>query len=73
MGNFVGTMSLPQRKISDESKPTMEIKKQTSRELFFQGKPPDPIVVAISKALDDPDTSPLSIKNRKSFQQVITI
>lgn len=73
MGNIVGAMSLPQRKISDETKPTMEIKKQTSRELFFQGKPPDPIVVAISNALDDPDTSPISIKNRKSFQEVNAI
>ena len=72
MGNFVGTMSLPQRKISDESKPTMEIERQKSRELFFKGKP-DPIVIAITKALDDPDTSPLSIKNRKSFPEVITI
>ena len=33
----------------------------------------DPIVMAISKALDDPNTSPLSIKNRKSFQEVNVI
>ena len=73
MGNIVGAMTLSQRKVSDETKPTMEIKKQTSRELFFQGKSPDPIAMAISKALDDPDKSPLSIKNRKSFQEVNAI
>ena len=61
MGNIVGAMSLPQRKISDETKPTMEIKKQTSRELFFQGKSPDPIVVAISKALDKKNINTIPI------------
>ena len=66
MGNIVGTISLPQRKISDETDPSLNIERQKSRELFFKVKP-DPIVIAISKALDDPDTSPLSVKNRKSF------
>ena len=72
MGNIVGTISLPQRKISDETDPSLNIERQKNRELFFKGKP-DPIVIAISKALDDPDTSPLSVKNRKSFQERITI
>ena len=72
MGNIVGGISLPQRKISDENTPTFQIKHQKSRELYFQGKP-DPIVIAISNALDDPDKSPISIKNRKSFQEPILI
>jgi hypothetical protein len=68
MGNLVGAMTLSERRISDESKPTLEIQRQKSRELTFKGKP-DPIVVAISKALDDPDSSPLSTHMRKSFQE----
>lgn len=66
MGNIVGVMSLPQRKISDEDiSPTLKSKKNKTN---HQNKKNDPIVMAISKALDDPNTSPLSIKNRKSFE-----
>ena len=68
MGNLVGAMTLSERKISDEPEPKMEIERQKSRELIFKGKL-DPIASAISKALDDPDSSPLSTKKRKSFQE----
>ena len=68
MGNLVGAMTLSQRRVSDETEPTIKIEKQNSREINYQRKP-DPIVMAISKALEDPDTSPLSIKNRKSFPE----
>ena len=68
MGNLVGAMTLSQRRVSDESEEPIKIKKQNSRELFYQGKT-DPIVLALSKALDDPNTSPLSVKNRKSFEK----
>ena len=39
MGNIVGTISLPQRKISDETDPSLNIERQKSRELFFKVKP----------------------------------
>ena len=38
MGNLVGAMTLSERRISDESKPTLEIQRQKSRELIFKGQ-----------------------------------
>ena len=72
MGNLVGAMTLSQRKVSDDTEPSIKQgrinSRINSRELNYQGKP-DPIAMAISRALDDPDTSPLSMKNRKSFSE----
>tara|TARA_B110000495_G_C22567636_1_gene342050 strand:+ start:268 stop:474 length:207 start_codon:yes stop_codon:yes gene_type:complete len=67
MGNMVASHC----KINEDlNQNFLQIERQKSRELIFKGKP-DPIAMAISKALDDPETSPLSIKNRKSFEEKI--
>ncbi len=68
MGNLVGAMTLSQRRVSDDTESSIKQRKINSKELNYQGKP-DPIAMAISKALDDPDKSPLSMKNRKSFPE----